>query len=34
MRPCPLPCRSDLDADGVMAMADMLLMLSDFGAGL
>lgn len=25
------PCRSDLDADGMVAMADMLLMLSDFG---
>lgn len=26
------PCRSDLDADGAIGMADLLLLLSDFGA--
>jgi len=26
------PCRSDLDGDGTIGMADLLLMLSDFGA--
>ena len=30
--PLPSPCRSDLDGDGVVGMADMLMMLSDFGA--